>query len=138
MTAIGAWVSTDSPPRFAIVRTNASRDDFHDPDGWDLALDKLQVWLADPSVVTDDDVVPPSSATIRLAVAILRQGRANGMPSPTRVMPNGEAGIVFEWSHGKSTSTWEIDDRQRFEMTTYEDGKRLTRSSLDLAGLSLG
>ncbi|MBM4061052.1 MAG: hypothetical protein FJ265_08140 [Planctomycetes bacterium] len=137
MTALQAWVSTDSPPRLAIVRSNTWTALLPAQDEWDPTFEKLQAWLADPTALADDDVDPPAPETIRLAIAIAGQRRARARPAPTRLMPNGEAGIVFEWSAGNSTSTWEIDRRHQLEITFYVEGERTTRERFDLTGLSL-
>ncbi|MGB3966207.1 MAG: hypothetical protein WBO45_05710 [Planctomycetota bacterium] len=103
---------------------------------WDRVLDKFREWETDPSLIADDDLVPPGTTTIRLATAVAEQGRVAGRPAPTRVMPNGEAGIVFEWSAGDFTTTWAIGEHHELEIAHHDDGRCIHRSCIDLAGLS--
>lgn len=104
--------------------------------GWRTVLDKLDVWLRDPSALADEDVDPPAATTIRLASAIARHCAAT-LPPPIRLMPNREAGIIFEWVVGETLRMWEVDDEHRCEITHYVEGHRLNRRVVPASELLL-
>jgi hypothetical protein len=137
MTALPNWASTDVRPQFRVVPLNLVEEDLAAQDEWDQTLAKLKRWLDDPGALEDDCVDAPSRETVQLACVLAAQARKQGMPPPTRVMPNGEAGVALEWVVGQSRNLWEIDDRQRLEMARFEGTRCASRTHFDLAGLSL-
>lgn len=128
MTALS--IRSADEPRFRVLRVNIWPDEDHPPDAWSRTFQKLQAWYADPSTVADDDIRPPSRATIRLAVRLCQLLRSKSAAAPTRTMASGEAGIVLEWVNGPTVSTWEIGVDQQVEISLYLAGKRQARSSI--------
>lgn len=136
MTTMATWANSDARAASRFV-PNLGHWNLVVDDGWGEALDKLGRWAADPSSLADDDVEEPAAATVRLALVLARQFRQRGMSPPTRVMPNGEAGILLEWVRGNSRTLWEVDDRHRWERSVFEGGRCTHRLLIDLGGLAL-
>lgn len=137
MTALSGWASSDVRPLFRVVPSNVVDEDLVVQDGWDCALTTLSCWFDDPDVLADEGMDAPSRETLRLARVLAAQARTQGMPPPTRVMPNGEAGIALEWIAGQLRNLWEINAHQQVEMSRFEGAHRASRTCFDLAGLPL-
>ena len=88
-------IKTESP---------CTRDDetaYEARERWQELIDyRLIEWFRDPSRLEDDEIPPPSSATIRLAIELADRCRRKGFAAPTRVVPDAHAGIVFERDAG--------------------------------------
>ena len=137
MTTMTAWASSDTRPVFRIAPSNLIEEDPAAQDEWDRAIARMRCWEADPLALQDGDVEAPSRQTVQLALVLAIQGRELGMPPPTRVMPNGEAGVALEWTLGAFRNLWEITDRQRLEMRRFEGTRCTSKAFFELAGLSL-
>lgn len=136
MTTMALWATSDKRPRFAVISSNLIDEDLAEPSKWDAALDKLRCWASDPGTLDDEGFEAPSTNTIQLALNLALQRRERGVPPPTRVMPNGEAGVALEWVVGSFRNLWEIDDQNRLEMSRFEAGRCVSRDEFDLSGLS--
>lgn len=124
-------------PQFKVVPLNLVDEDPVEQDEWDHALTTLTRWLEHPGVLDDDGMDTPSRETILLARVLATQARTQGVPPPTRVMPNGEAGIALEWTIGQLRNLWEVNDQQQVEMSRFEGTRCAKHTLVDLAGLSL-
>ena len=66
-------------------------------DGWQKIIDhELIEWGRNPSLLEDEDILPPSGAIIDRAAKLAMCLRDIGWPPPNRVIPNGDGGVVFE------------------------------------------
>jgi hypothetical protein len=75
----------------------AKHDHARADDGWERIIDrKLIEWGRDPSQLDEEGTVTPSKQTIQFAVAMAWWLRNEGLPAPTRVVPDAHGGIVFE------------------------------------------
>lgn len=91
------------------VRTGISRFEYGDLeqyfwsprplDGWGkviLELRAQQVIIQESE--GDEDFIPPSAQSLRSAISFARMMGQHGEVTPTRTVPNGDGGIVFEQS----------------------------------------
>src|SRR5258708_172113 len=79
-------------------------------ESWQVVIDEsLARWLADPSCLEDEGIVPPSVETIHHACKIALALRDEGLLAPKRIVPNGEGGIVFERRAGSLFEAIELD-----------------------------
>lgn len=77
---------------------------------WQRLVDfTLVEWGRDPTPLDDDGVKAPTGRVIRWAIEIARNLAEREAPAPTRVVPNGDGGIVFELTHRGSCESIEIE-----------------------------
>ena len=138
MTALSFGTSIDYRVRFQVLRSNTWQEEGGSWEAWERTMTKLQMWFDAPSALADEDIVPPTQETIQLAGKIARQERVQGRPAPTRVMPNGEAGIVLEWVIGPSRLTVEIERNHEVEVSLYGQGQRISRSRFNASATGWG
>jgi len=99
--------------------------------GWQTIIDNYLVeWGRDPSVLADDDLVPPSGRIIDRACQVAREMRNEGFLPPLRVVPDGEGGISFERRDGSYFVSLNFLEDETVEMLTFEDCKLVSRVSL--------
>ena len=96
----------------------------------DFIDDVLVEWGRDPSQLEDDDVVPPTVATIEVAARFAMELRNAGVAPPMRVVPTGDGGIVFERWEGRVSERVEICDDGSIEYTAYDDCRLAARKRL--------
>jgi hypothetical protein len=98
---------------------------------WNDVVDyKLIEWGRDPGLLDEDELIPPSSRAIDVAIRLARHLRDQGSaPPPTRVAPDGDGGIIFErWVNGSSES-FEISDGGEVEYVLFHNGRVVIRES---------
>lgn len=137
MTALSSGISNGSRPRFQVL-PNTWQEEGGSLDAWDRTMTKLQAWFDAPSAIADEDTVPPSRETIQLAGRIAQQDRMHGRPAPTRMMPNGESGIILEWMIGTARITVEIERSHEVEISLYRGVHRVSRSRFNAAATGWG
>lgn len=101
-------------------------------DDWSRHTRKVQEWLREPPIL-DDGETPPTGSAIDSCMrrfAALQEAR---MPAPTRVMPNGEGGLIAEWVAGTRTTVMEINQDLSMEFTVLEQGMRRLRETFQPA-----
>lgn len=136
MTTFDSWTSTGVRPRVHPSGGNVWEGEFGTGGMWRRTFDKLEAWFRDPSVTRDDDIEPPTREIIDLVAGVASHNQRCGAPAPTRMMPNGEGGIVLEWVKGDDVFTWEFESDGCLEVTHYSGGRRVSRVTHDLVGLS--
>lgn len=98
---------------------------------WQRMIDQyLLPWAADTAALTDEEVVPPSDETLRLACQVAENLRDAGVPAPHRVAATGDGGIVFARQAGASLSTLEIDADGSVELAEFHDARLVSRQRL--------
>lgn len=105
---------------------------------WQEIIDKKLIeWGRDPRQLVDDDLVPPSHAVVDLAVQMAQVWRdarefdGQFLPSPQWVVPNGDGGIVFEWSEGSIAAVVEILGDGSVDYATFEDNRLMSRTRVN-------
>ncbi len=68
--------------------------------GWGALVNQLVEWDRDPHRFDGDVFEPPRRTVIQFACRLAELLRNEGLPSPARVVPNGEGGLVFECDNG--------------------------------------
>ena len=97
-------------------------------DVWDTFIfGKLVEWGRNPSVLEDDDFVPPDLDVINLACDAAMQLRDMGAIPPTMVAPDGEGGTSFEYVEGKSSVSLNIYADLTVECLTFDDCRLIRR-----------
>lgn len=73
----------------------------------------------------EDDLQPPTRDTLVAAIQVADKMRAVGAPPPSRVLPNGEGGIIFErFVYPQQIyQAFEIFKDLTTELRTYKDSK---------------
>lgn len=98
-------------------------------DAWDSALERLQAWLAAPSLLDDVESERPSPDVIRGAMAVLATLREQGFPAEFVPVPSGAGGVSFERDRGTAFEEYELEKTGRLRYRCFRDG-RMTRDSV--------
>jgi hypothetical protein len=92
----------------AFVSTNATADSsltsVVQPDLWQwkrLLDTKLMNWGRDAHLPDDDAFERPTKASVNTACHLVQQFLQMGSITPTRLTPNGDGGVSFEWELGE-------------------------------------
>ena len=123
---------------FELVATRAASDQelFSDTGvreaavGWGRVIDKLLDWLNDPCAMEDEDFLPPSGDLIKRVCDFAIGFRDEQLPSPLRIVPDGDEGISFEWRRGVFFETINFDADGAIEWLQFEDCKLVRRIPL--------
>jgi hypothetical protein len=79
-------------------------------DRWQEVIDtKLIDWGRNPDQLAEVELIPPSRDAVRVAVRIAGWMRSADRPPPSRVVPDGDGGIVMERWEGVASEAIEID-----------------------------
>jgi hypothetical protein len=119
-------VKTNTANESSLALTDSIRSSRRD--AWEEVVDRRLVeWGRDPSLLEEDDLIPPTREAVQSAVKIVRILQQRYLPPPRRVVPDGDGGIVMErWSDHASESI-EVDRRGRAELVICLDGAVLNR-----------
>ena len=118
----GGWefVSTGAADEQSLASTALRRDT--ERGLWQDIIDgKLVEWGRDPSQLDDEGIDSPTPQTIKRASQIALFMRDQGMPAPSRIVPTGDGGIVFERQQGVVFETIEIGADGSIEVALYQD-----------------
>lgn len=92
-------------------------------DQWQRIVDhQLVEWGKDPGQLEDDQIIPPSAVAIQTAIDLAYFFRDKSMTAPTRVVPDGDGGVVFEREAGNVFETIEIEEDGTVELLHCIDG----------------
>lgn len=97
-------------------------------EGWLRTRKCLHSWLANPSQMGDDDLIPPSTDLLRFACEYAAYLRRNQCPPPFRVLPDGYGGIVFERREDDALSVMEISAERVIRLRTFRGGLLISES----------
>ena len=98
---------------------------------WDDIIDRTLVeWGRDPTALEEDELIPPTLESVQLATRVARVFRDVGAPPPTRVVPDGDGGIVLERWSGNQTESFEISAYGRVECVVWVDRSVVQRIEL--------
>lgn len=100
---------------------------------WQTIIDeKLIEWGADPIQSDDDGTCPPSREAISCAVALAVAFRDKGFLAPTKVVPTGDGGIVFERRPNNLYERIEVQSDREIIHSVYKDCVLLSRETISL------
>lgn len=80
-----------------------------------------------------DGVEWPNSVALNLAYALAMALQQEGICPPTRVVPSGEGGMVFEHQCGQVLHTFEIEADGSIEFCRFDDAKLAVRTRIPSA-----
>jgi hypothetical protein len=86
---------------------------------WTTLIDRLDDWDRSPNAIDEDDWESPSIPAITTAFRLLRTLRDGQFAPPSRVVPNGEGGILFILDSTVQSETYEIDENGSLEYRLY-------------------
>lgn len=106
MTPIGdSSVATGALPEGSLAISQANRE------AWQAIIDhKLIEWGRYPERLEENELIPPTPESIRVACDKARDMRDAGDAAPQRVVPDGDGGIVFERWDGPMSEALEISE----------------------------
>lgn len=100
---------------------------------WPEEIDhRLQAWEQDPDQLQDEGVEAPSREIVRLARRCARHLCERGAPAPSRVVPDGDGGIIFEWLQRPTVESIEIADDEMIEYLRFVESCLVHRQALAL------
>lgn len=100
-------------------------------EGWQRIINSfLCVWCENPSILEDDEFVPPSAAVIHRAIDVARDFREKGLAPPLRVVPDGDGGLSFERREGNLSQSLDVLKDGTVELLTFVDCKLVNRQLL--------
>lgn len=94
---------------------------------WDRFEAQLIAWEQDPGALEDDGLEPPHRETIPLIREVARALRGLAVEPPLRLVPNGEAGAVFEWRTAPFLLSVEVERNGSLELSVFRAGHLVTR-----------
>lgn len=71
----------------------------------------------------EDGLVPPSEAVAAKAVEVANTLQKKGFEAPSRICPDGDGGIVFEWSSNNCLEVVTVESGCNCEWSFFKDGK---------------
>jgi len=97
------------------------------PNEWDRFETQLLRWEQDPGALEDDGLEPPNRETIPLIREVARALRDLAVEPPLRLVPNCEAGAVFEWRTAPFLWSVEVERDGSLELSVFRAGRLVTR-----------
>lgn len=110
-----------------VVRSAPADPAERSPDEWDRFETQLVCWEQDPGALEDDGLEPPNEETIPLIREVARALRELAVEPPLRLLPNGEAGAVFEWRTAPFLWSVEVERDGSLELSVFRAGRLVTR-----------
>ena len=98
--------------------------------GWSSVIDQLLDWFRNPQELADEDFLPPSRELIEKVCGVAVTFRDEQLPSPLRVVPDGDGGISLERRVGLRFETINFHDDGSTEWLLFEDCKLVRRLPL--------
>jgi hypothetical protein len=97
------------------------------PDEWNRFETQLDQWEQHPGELEDDGLEPPNQETLPLIREVGRALRALAVEPPLRLIPNCEAGAVFEWRTARFLWSVEVERDGTLELSVFRAGRLVTR-----------
>jgi len=98
--------------------------------GWQRVIDELIDWASNPEQFADEGIDAPSRETLRLAGKLALELRDNGLPSPDRIVPDPNGGLVFEYDTAQGASEYHIWDDGSIDFCMFDDTRLVSRHIL--------
>ncbi|HEY3321921.1 MAG TPA: hypothetical protein VGP72_15745 [Planctomycetota bacterium] len=95
---------------------------------WAAVTGRLDAWRTDASGLADDDLTPPTARAIAAAYQLAIWLRDQTVPVPDKVVPDGNGGIVLEWSLPEY-KTVSVDAEGQTELVCYAGDQIASRCS---------
>lgn len=103
-------------------------------ESWESTIDqKLIEWGRNPALLQDEAVIPPTREALATAFKLARRlEKDRPQAPPSRTMPDGDGGVVFEWRRGCRLDALEISDQGAVEFLTFIDDRLVERGEIVL------
>lgn len=103
-----------------------------DIERWERFIyEQLVEWGRDPSALAEEDIKPPTVDMIGFACKLAKACMNAGLPAPTRIVPDGSGGIVFERHDGLTYEAVMIYVDYKVELVLFHNGVLQSRKRLD-------
>lgn len=100
---------------------------------WPEEIDgRLADWEQRPDQLQDEGVEAPTRAIVGLARRCAGYLSERGAPAPSRIVPDGDGGMVFEWLKGPIVESIENADDAAIEYLRFVDSRLVHRQALAL------
>ena len=111
----------------SIVRSTPTESTDRWSEQWDRIESQLLRWEQHPEEVEDEGLEPPDRQTIPLIREVCHALRAMSLEPPLRLVPNCEAGAVFEWRIAPYLWSVEVERDGTLELSVFRTGRLVTR-----------
>lgn len=135
LDSVSPWVlsSMKAPFVLSVQQTTDPENLAKNREGWQRVIDeKIIEWGRPENSEPDDDYDPPTGPALKSGLEIIRQMSDLGLLPPTRVVPDGDGGLVFELRNPSVVSTIHIYKNGEAENYVLQNGKVVFRSPLSL------
>lgn len=95
----------------------------------------LNDWCRKQPRQDEDGIEWPAPAIAEIATKVARSLKACELPPPTRLVPNAEGGVVFEFQHQHQLQTIEVESDGSIELCRFEGAKLVDRRRMLAASL---
>lgn len=98
---------------------------------WNSCQAVLQRWIGEVGTWDEDGLVPPSKQTIQFAMKLIGRLRGMEFECPTRVVPDGEGGLVFERRNSTSFKAIRVRSDDIIEFYNFQDSQLIDSFIVD-------
>jgi len=123
-----------SAPLDELVPTTADVEwpacDAQQGEQWQQVLDQLIDWALQPELIADEGIDAPSRKTLRLAARLAIALRDAGRPTPDRIVPDPNGGLVFVYEVANGASEFHIWDDGSVDYCIFDDTRLVSRHIL--------
>jgi hypothetical protein len=106
---------------------------------WRPHLDQLRAWLAEPALLDEEDVTPPTAITIRNALWLALAMSERMFAPPLRVLPVPSGAIALERFTGDQLVRIELrEDSDTVELFVFQGSQLITRALMRIDDVLIG
>lgn len=113
------WMSSPGADTSAKSRSSGNSAQ---PD-WRCVTETINEWRGKAGLHDEDGIEWPDADVIDLGYGLAMSLQNRGFRAPTRCVPNGEGGIVFEYQHERELETIEIEAEGTIDICRFSDTK---------------
>ena len=100
-------------------------------DAWQAVIDSTLIeWGRNLNIFQNDELEPFTKESIRKAWLLATISRNIEAPPPTRVVPDGNGGVVFEREGRSVFMSLNVDHTGAVELLTFKDGRLLSTQAI--------
>ena len=110
-----------------IVRSTPGESTDRWSQGWNRIESQILRWQQHPDELEDEGLERPSQQTIPLVREVCRALRGMNLEAPLRLVPNCEAGAVFEWRTAPYLWSVEVERDGALELSVFRTGRLVPR-----------
>jgi hypothetical protein len=110
-----------------IIKCTPGKPADRSPEEWDQFESQLVQWEQHPDALEDEGLEPPNQQTVPLIREVCRALRAISIEPPLRLLPNCEAGAVFEWRTAPFLWSIEVERDGALELSVFRTGRLVIR-----------